>query len=275
MENNEIKIDLPNFNLEELQPDGTNLGTFKSVKTLKDAYDCLRKSFTKNAMELSKIKKEQSLNKENSKTSEIQAEVFAKQDINDENTSKNAKNSTNQPNLNELTEEILKTNEDGIIEKSESDKVNTPDNSSKNTDKVENTPVKFWESADWNQKVKTFFENNNKAKNYVKEIGQVLVQDKDVRSSNNPLQQAWIKVLEKKINDNVVNNEDLEEIVMKNDKIKQKVIQEYLNTLKSNKTAPAVISKTQISGAEIIAEQKPNALSMTEAKELAKKLLMK
>ena len=31
--------------VENLQPDGTDLGTFKSVKTLKDAYDSLRKSF--------------------------------------------------------------------------------------------------------------------------------------------------------------------------------------------------------------------------------------
>ncbi len=54
----EIKINLPEFNLDELRDDGTDIGTFKSVKTLKDAYDTLRACFTKNAMELARVKKE-------------------------------------------------------------------------------------------------------------------------------------------------------------------------------------------------------------------------
>ena len=274
MENSEIKIDLPDFKLEELQPDNTDLGTFKSVKTLKDAYDCLRKSFTKNAMELSKIKKEQQENTLKTKNAENKEEVFAKQDENATFKDKNQQNQQKSSDLNDLRAEIVNTDDHKSVENQESDKALTPDNE-KETDKVENTPVNFWESADWNENVKNFFESNNKAKNYVKEIGKVLVQDKDIRTSSNPLQQAWIKVLENKINDNVINNADLEEIVMNNEKIKQKIIQEYLNELKSKKSAPAVISKTQISGAEIVAERKNSALSMAEAKELAKKLLMK
>ena len=274
MENSEIKIDLPDFKLEELQPDNTDLGTFKSVKTLKDAYDCLRKSFTKNAMELSKIKKEQQENTLKTKKTENKEEVFAKQDENATFKDKIQQNKQKSSNLNDLRAEIVNTDDHKSVENQESDKALTPDNE-KETDKVENTPVNFWESADWNENVKNFFESNNKAKNYVKEIGKVLVQDKDIRKSSTPLQQAWIKVLENKVNDNVINNADLEEIVMNNEKIKQKIIQEYLNELKSKKSAPAVISKTQISGAEIVAERKNSALFMAEAKELAKKLLMK
>ena len=271
MEENEIKINLPEFNLEELQPDNTDLGTFKSVKTLKDAYDCLRKSFTKNAMELSKIKKEQANSTQKAQNNEILTENDGKQARNSENLLKNDVNNEKTDNLNEFTGEISKTDESLVVE-NQSDKVKTPDSAA---DKVSNTPAKIWESASWNKNVENFFNNNSKAKNYVKEIGKVLVQDKVVRDSVDPLQQAWIKVLENKVDENAINNADLEEIVMKNEKIKQKVIQEYLNSLKSNKSAPAVISKTLNSGAEIIAEHKKQALSMKEAKELAKKLLMK
>lgn len=268
MEDNEIKIDLPEFDLDELQPDNTDLGTFKSVKTLKDAYDCLRKSFTKNAMELSKIKKEQANTTQNRRNIPQNTEKQAK---NDEILQKNDKNDLKTDNLNGFTDEILKSDEP-LVAENQSDKVQTPDDVA---DKVSNTPAKIWESASWNENVRNFFNNNSKAKNYVKEIGKVLVQDKVVRDSLDPLQQAWIKVLENKVDENAINNADLEEIVMKNEKIKQKVIQEYLNSLKSKKSAPAVISKTVNSGSEIIAEPKKQALSMTEAKEMAKKLLMK
>ena len=54
----EISINLPNFDDMELTEDGTPLGTFKSVKNLKEAYDELRSCFTKNAMELAKLKHE-------------------------------------------------------------------------------------------------------------------------------------------------------------------------------------------------------------------------
>ena len=258
--------------VENLQPDGTDLGTFKSVKTLKDAYDSLRKSFTQKTMELAKLKKEQLDNSENqlsnldNKSSEKvdkNAKNTQKSDVFDEKTRKNS-------DLNDFKEEINSLNEDSIEEKIESDKAEkTPDNTA---DKV-NSPAQIWERENWNDDVRNFFTENEKAKSYVKEIGQVLVQDKIVANSQNPLQMAWLKVLEKKFTENIVNDEDLEQIVLKNDALKQKIIQQYLNELKSKKSAPAVISKAQ--GAEINAKSSSHALSMAEAKELAKKILIK
>ena len=53
-----LPFELPEFKLEEIKEDSSlPLGTFKSVKTLKEAYDSLRSCFTKNAMELAEIKK--------------------------------------------------------------------------------------------------------------------------------------------------------------------------------------------------------------------------
>ena len=55
MQNNDFNTKLKSD--EHTQHDEVDLGTFKSVKTLKEAYDCLRKTFTQNAMELAKYKK--------------------------------------------------------------------------------------------------------------------------------------------------------------------------------------------------------------------------
>ena len=50
-----LPFELPKF--DNIKEDNTDLGTFKSAKTLKEAYDNLRSCFTKNAMELAEIKK--------------------------------------------------------------------------------------------------------------------------------------------------------------------------------------------------------------------------
>ena len=99
------------------------------------------------------------------------------------------------------------------------------------------------------------------------------MQDKELSKRENPLQLAWIKVLEDKINENTVNNKDLEKIVMENEELKQKIILEYLSNLNNKKVSPLVIGKNI--GAEIRAEVPKKAQSIEEAKELAKKILIK
>ncbi|MBR4270598.1 MAG: hypothetical protein IKQ31_02860 [Clostridia bacterium] len=57
MEEN-LPFKIPTFDNVELDENcGEDIGSFKSVKDLKNAYDSLRSCFTKNAMELAKIKK--------------------------------------------------------------------------------------------------------------------------------------------------------------------------------------------------------------------------
>ena len=51
----------PKIEEEIINEEGADLGTFKSVKNLKDAYDSLRKVFTQKSMELAKLKKEENL----------------------------------------------------------------------------------------------------------------------------------------------------------------------------------------------------------------------
>ncbi len=179
---NSIETRVENDNSQQERVEELNkyedLGTFKTVKNLKEAYESLRKVFTKNAMELAKLKNDNR----------------------------------------------------------ESDKAVTPDNG---VDKVQ-TPTEDAKS-DWNASVSQFFAENENARKYSKEIGYALVQDKELKNDKSPLQKAWIKVLEQKIMDNAINNEDLEKIVMSNDMLKQKIIQEYLGKLNQKKSSPTII----------------------------------
>lgn len=275
MENN-LPFEIPSFNLEELKPDNTDLGTFKSVKTLKDAYDSLRSCYTKNAMELAKIKK----NTSNSSTNDVnQAEVFVKTNENTENEAQNAQNVPENSDLNDFRQEIKDNNEQILDEKTpknqenESDKAAlTPDeNVSDKVEAPEITPKKqnIWENVDWNNQVVEFFEQYPDAKNHSKELAQILVNDKAIRENPAPLTNAWIKFLAQREQKFELTDEFIEKNILKNQKICDLVISNYLNKIKSNKSAPSVMTNAE--GASLNVEKHKTASNMAEAKEMAKK----
>lgn len=199
----DISINLPNFDNLDLTNDGTDLGTFKSVSDLKQAYDELRSCFTKNAMELAKIKKEN----------------------------------------------------EGV-----SDKEITPDN----VDKAEIAPTELhiWEKSDWNEKLENFVSQNPMAANFSTEITEMIQQDKEIENSNFPLQTAWIKVLENRVQSEKQSEPNLD--------MKERIIEDYLNTVKSSKSAPKVISSRE--GVNNISTPKRSLDNLDEAFVVAKKL---
>ncbi len=273
---NELPFKLPEFKVDELKQDNTNLGTFKSVKSLKDAYDSLRSCFTKNAMELAEIKKNMQQNNENIDKKE---EVFAKTDTNVSKIDQNDQNQAKNSDLNDFRQEILQSNELDIIQKTKkgedilSDKVDiTPDKTI--LDKAESPQevkpnVDVWENADWNSKVERFFELYPDAKVYSKELAQILVNDKTVRKSESPLTNAWIKILQNNKHEIKLDNEFISKNVLNNPKIYNLVVNDYLSKLKTNKSAPSVIANAE--GARVSAEVHRTVANMAEAKELAKK----
>lgn len=273
---NELPFKLPEFKVDELKQDDTNLGTFKSVKSLKDAYDSLRSCFTKNAMELAEIKKNMQQNNENIDKKE---EVFAKTDTNVSKIDQNDQNQAKNSDLNDFRQEILQSNELDIIQKTKkgedilSDKVDiTPDKTI--LDKAESPQevkpnVDVWENADWNSKVERFFELYPDAKVYSKELAQILVNDKTVRKSESPLTNAWIKILQNNKHEIKLDNEFISKNVLNNPKIYNLVVNDYLSKLKTNKSAPSVIANVE--GASVSAGVHKTVANMAEAKELAKK----
>ena len=290
---------------ENIQQEAVDLGTFKSVKTLKEAYDNLRKTFTQNAMELAKLKKQNSIdtkiddtktNEINSKPNENSVKTVKIQENNEnfrdldgentnsttiqaENTENNSKipeqNTNNTQNLLQNLENNAlfdKTTENIIDKNNESDKVDsTPDTTITDADKVKSPAERNFESAEWQNEVHKFFLENEDARQYAKEIGNEIMQDKAIQQSIDPLARAWIRILKKQNERNRVSDTDLEEIAVKNENIKQKVILEYLSQLRKKGT-PRLISKPS---SELNASLSPRALNMDDAKELARKIMMK
>lgn len=241
--------------------DEVDLGTFKSVKSLKDAYDCLRKTFTQNAMELAKFKKSEAVS-EQSENDELDAKVSE----NDKKTQKNNKNSEKTSENNEFS-----SNSSDTIE---SDKVaTTPDKNANSMDKATAPIDEKFNSDEWRETAQKFFLENPKAREHISEIGRIIMQDQSVKNSADPLDKAWIKVLNQLPRDNKISDTDLEQYILQNDEIKQKIINDYLKGLQVKKSAPKVIAERV--GAQVNATKSSRALTMAEAKELAKKILIK
>lgn len=273
-----LPFELPSFE-GDLKNDGTDLGTFKSVKTLKDAYDSLRSCFTKNAMELAKMKKNMQNNDESTsktttepKNAENKAELCAKSNNTTPNGTQNEENSQKNDDLNDFRQEISSANEGEVVPKIEengsSDKVEvTPD---ENLDKAQAPKItsQIWESADWNEKVNNFFEEFPDAKNHSKEIAEMLVKDKAVQSSEAPLLNSWVKILQKNEQKVDINDDFIAKSALNNQKIYNLIVNDYLNRVKTHKSAPSVIAKAE--GAQYSAEVHKTVQNMAEARELAK-----
>ena len=276
-----LPFNLPEFNLEEIKDDGsTNLGTFKSVKTLKDAYDSLRSCFTKNAMELAEIKKNMSQTDQNNKNTDIKAELFAKQDNTPPNSLEIDKKGENTPDLNAMRAEISQANEQEPVQNSQSDKVPAPDTlvsdkasapENENSDKAP-APERpnFLDNADWTKRAEKFFDSFPTARAHTKEIAEALAKDKNFVTNENSLLTAWAKVLEQNRYNVELTDDFIEKNIVNNQKIKDLIIKNYLNNIKSFRSAPPVIASNEGTTAQGQTHTQPR--DMAEAKELAKKL---
>lgn len=93
---------------------------------------------------------------------------------------------------------------------------------------------------DWQDKVKEFFNQNPKAKQFVDEISELLSSDKVLASKENSLELAYGKILNDKYQttEQLVNNEQFLQQVINNAVVKEKIINNYLNEITNNKAVP-------------------------------------
>lgn len=259
MQNNEYYTQ--NNTDNEVQQQQVDLGTFKSVKTLKEAYDCLRKAFTQNSMELAKLKKEESVKQSLNSSLEDETEL--------QNEEKSAKNVEKNANFEE-NEAILEKN----VNITTSDKEeNSPDKNGMVEVKAGAPETNKFEGEEWSEYVQEFFSLNPEARDCASDIGRIIMHDKAIQNSENPLDKAWIKILLERRNSASIDDAKLEEYALKNDSIKQKIIAQYLLSLQHKKSAPRVISERV--GSQVNITKTPRILSMADAKEMAKKILIK
>ena len=143
------------------------------------------------------------------------------------------------------------------------DKISNLDNANKTLMETANkTVAPEFESEGWEENVKTFFEANPLAKNYVAEISEVLKTDESIANGKDSLKNALTKILANKfVPPEVLANDDefLEKYIYTNEKASKKIIESYLSDLQKKKSLP-LITSTNGSGTFSSPVQKPKTI---------------
>ena len=165
------------------------------------------------------------------------------------------------------------TKKSQLLKKLENEKL---DNDAKLNIQTENleTEKPYWESEDWNKKIVSFFEDNPLAKNYLKQISQMVVEDKELQKSDAPLEKAWLKWLENnfKTPEQLLADEEFLKQIKSNEQLKKEIISDYLSQIKNNDFTPPIYLKSGTSG---VIKNSLKAKSLEEVKELARKIFSK
>ncbi len=133
------------------------------------------------------------------------------------------------------------------------------------------TPV--FETEDWQSKVTTFLEQNKDAKKYANEISNYILNDPELQNDKNALDIAWAKVVSQKYKspESIVSDDKfVDDFVMSNEQIKQKIISQYIQDLEKNKLPPFV---TQKQGGNVTFQTEKKATTLDEAKRLVEAIL--
>lgn len=128
------------------------------------------------------------------------------------------------------------------------------------------TPI--YESNDWQTQVDNFLKRCPQAKDFSKQIAELVISDKDLICNQNSLELAYGKVMEKENSrlNNLLNDKDyLIQTLDQQDR--EKIVKDYLNRINNN--VPSLMNSKN--GNNVMASYKrPN--SVGEAGEMAKKL---
>lgn len=135
------------------------------------------------------------------------------------------------------------------------DKLNALDNTNQNF-------VPEYKQDDWPQKVSEFFASHQDAKQFIKEISEVISTNVEIANSKNVLENALTKVLANKFvsqKELAENEEFLENYIYSNKKVGEKIIDNYLNSLSNQKAMP-LISSSSGAGAVSSPTRKPTTI---------------
>jgi len=96
----------------------------------------------------------------------------------------------------------------------------------------------------WNKNISEFLQSHKNASDLVEEITNEIINDESLRLSEDGLEKAYSRVIERKYipQENLAQDDTfLEKYIYSNDKIKEKIIKEYVSTLQ-NRQNPITIS---------------------------------
>ena len=215
----------------------SSLGKFKSVQDLLNGYNSLQSEFTRKCQKLSELEKNSISTSDNL--------VKAQGDI----STPSATNSAPAAKLDEILQ--------GSSEKAT----------------LQNVSPLLYQSENWQEVVDDFVIKNPEAKKYAADISTLILQDKVVASSDNPLELAWAKVLAAHYKEPSAICEDEEFVnkyILTNENIRKKVLMDYLQKVSDSKSPPVIIKSL---GSQV-APYKANApKTLREAAKLAEEML--
>ena len=97
----------------------------------------------------------------------------------------------------------------------------------------------------WKDKVAEFLQSHKNASDMMEEIANEIVRDENLSVSPDGLEKAYSKVIERKYSPHselAGNQEFLEKYIYSNDQIKNKIIEDYISTIKSNQSPITITS---------------------------------
>lgn len=243
--------------------EGSLLGKFKDVNSLMEAYANLQAEFTRKSQKLSELTRRDNLNSANSiQNIAKSADKFAQNSV-VLSESAGTMQSLDGKNINNLPIKPLQhaSESAGTMQTLTNEQ---PDN-------AEIKPRYLSET--WSGEVAKFLAANHNAKKFASEIAKELLSDKVLADSPHSLELAYAKVLEKnfKSENELVNDEQfINNYILTSEKVKQKIINNYLQTLKQSKT-PTVISSKSGGFVGLTPQDKPKSLD--EAKKIMELML--
>lgn len=171
--------------------------------------------------------------------------------------------------------ELEKSSGDNLLTKNASDSANNNeiDSDSDSTSESDKPQVSkpFYEMEGWQESVNNFLTIHPDASEFASEIVNEILMDKDLAFSPNSLTNAYNKILASKYipKQNLLEDEDfVNNYILTNEKIKEKIINNYIKNLNNN--TPKVISSSHLSSVGLTPNKKPTTLE--EAKLLAKNM---
>lgn len=133
-----------------------------------------------------------------------------------------------------------------------------------------------FQKSDWTSKAMTFFNNNQDAKQYSKDIAKLLMEDKSLATSPNCLDYAYAIIKNKSYKEPasyLTDQKFLEDNIYNNNQIKDKIINDYLSSIINKKNSVKVI--TGQAGNVSLTPPADKPKSLKEASLILTKLLQK
>ena len=132
-----------------------------------------------------------------------------------------------------------------------------------------------FEVEDWQNQVSNFVNSHKDAKRFAKEISQEILSNPSLQTNKDALEIAWAKVISQNYKNpaEVVNDDKfIDDYVLSNEQIKQKIISNYIKDLE-NKKLPPFVSASQ--GGTIAFSSTKKANTLSEAKQLVEEIFNK